>query len=887
MTKVIKTTCPYCGVGCGLKVTQSDNAPVIEPNPEHPANRGRICTKGAALGETLDLDDRLLYPETRGRRVDWNDALDGVAEGFRRAIDRYGPDAVAFYVSGQLLTEDYYVANKLMKGFIGSANIDTNSRLCMSSAVSGHLRAFGEDIVPGCYDDLEQADLIVIAGGNSAWCHPVLFQRIQATREQRPDMKLIVIDPRRTVTADMADLHLGLKPGTDVDLFNGLFHYLDQIGSADKAFIKAHTRDHESTRSICAGSGIETVAAACDLPVEIIERFYSLFAKHERTVTLFSQGINQSSAGTDKVNAIINCHLLTGRIGKPGSGPFSLTGQPNAMGGREVGGLASTLAAHMHFDDPGAIDRLGRFWNSDRVADKPGLKAVELFEAIEGGRIKAVWIMATNPVVSLPNADRVRQALAACELVVVSDCTRTDTTQYADILLPAAAWGEKDGTVTNSERCISRQRSFLPLPGEARPDWWIVTETARRMGYTDAFPYEQPADIFNEHARLSAFENDGNRLFDIGGLADLSSSDYDALQPVQWPLKVGDTVGTARLFSGSAFPNEDKRARFIAVKPRLPAHATSDDYPLILNSGRIRDHWHTLTRTGKSPRLSTHVSEPFVAIHPDNAERLQLADNGLAEVQSRWGKVLARVRVDDGQRCGEIFIPIHWNDQFSRRARVGAAVNPVVDPLSGEPEFKSTPARVRPLPMAWYGFLLLRDRPEPAHINGLDYWVRIRGRDHWRLEMTGIEARSHWAPWARRLLGAVRPDADWLEFADRSAGGYRVASLDADGRLNACLMIATTPAALPERDWLGRLFAKIRLEETDRRALLAARAPDCEDAGATVCSCHGVGRNMLLRAIHEEGIDTPEALGIRLKAGTNCGACVPELRQLIATARPD
>ncbi len=794
---------------------------------------------------------------------------------------------MAFYVSGQLLTEDYYVANKLMKGFIGSGNIDTNSRLCMSSAVAGHQRAFGEDIVPGCYEDLEQAEVIVIVGGNSAWCHPVLFQRIQAARERRGAMKMIVIDPRRTTTAEMADMHLPIRPGTDVALFNGLFNHLAENGLADQSFLETGTNDYETTRQACADYDIDRVAAICDLDRQQVQRFYDWFARHERTMTLFSQGVNQACDGTDKVNAIINCHLLTNRIGKPGSGPFSLTGQPNAMGGREVGGLANTLAAHMGFQADNT-DRLRRFWNSDAIATQPGLKAIDLFQEIEAGNIKAVWIMATNPLVSLPDADSIQRALGTCEFVVVSDCmANTDTTRYADVLLPAAAWGEKDGTVTNSERRISRQRAFLPLPDAAKPDWWIISEVGQRMGYTDAFAYETPADIFREHARLSAFENNGERQFNIGALANLTAGEYNDLQPIQWPVTKHQPQGTARLLTFGDYPVPDRRARFIALTPRHSINATDQDYPLVLNSGRIRDHWHTLTRTGKSPRLNNHTNEPFMAMHPDDATALGLQDRHLATVVTRWGRIIVRISIDNAQRHGEIFVPIHWNDQFSQRARVGAIVNPVVDPLSGEPAFKSTPARVRPCDMGWYGFLLTRDKPQPAHINSLDYWTCIRGHEHWRLEIAGRERHSHWAPWAKRLLGAVTPNADWLEFVDGRRGHYRVASVDADGRLDACLMLATAPASLPGRDWLGRLFAKPLLEEQDRIALLAGRSPGGEDAGAIVCSCHGVGRNTLVRVIREEGLYTTEALGNRLRAGTNCGACIPELRQLIDSCHSD
>ena len=490
----VTTTCPYCGVGCGVVVTRNDNTWSVKGDKSHPANLGRLCSKGSALGETLDLDNRLLQPIVDGQQCDWDTALDAVAERFKKVIEQHGPNAVAFYVSGQLLTEDYYVANKLMKGFIGSANIDTNSRLCMSSSVAGHKRAFGSDTVPGCYEDWDQCELLILTGSNTAWCHPVLYQRIVLAKKNNPEMKIVVIDPRRTATCDIADLHLALKPGADAILFNGLLVWLHERGYGDARFVQEHTEGLDESLRMARwfAPTAEVVAQHCELENESVTTFYKWFSQIEKTVTVYSQGINQSSSGTDKVNAIINCHLLTGRIGKPAMGPFSVTGQPNAMGGREVGALSNQLAAHMDFTDDADINRVERFWNAQNMAQQPGLKAIELFEAVHRGEIKALWIMATNPAVSMPNASRVRQAMQQCDFLVVSDCVRhTDTTHFADVLLPALAWGEKSGTVTNSERRISRQRSFLEAPGEARADWWILSRFAQRMGY-HGFDYQGP-----------------------------------------------------------------------------------------------------------------------------------------------------------------------------------------------------------------------------------------------------------------------------------------------------------------------------------------------------------------------------------------------------------
>jgi assimilatory nitrate reductase catalytic subunit len=623
----VLTTCPYCGVGCGVRAPRDGGD--VAGDEAHPANRGRLCVKGSALAETLGAEGRLLHPMMRDnrepfRRASWDAALARVAGGLRDTIARHGPDSVALYVSGQLLTEDYYAANKLAKGFLGTANIDTNSRLCMSSAVAGHKRAFGSDSVPGCYEDFELADLVVLVGSNTAWCHPVLYQRLLAARRERGGApKIVVIDPRRTATCEDADLHLPVKPGTDVWLFNGLLAYLQRHGVVDRAFVDSHTDGAAAavaTAEQTTGSTAH-VARTCGIAEERLLEFYTLFAKTQRVVTAFSQGVNQSSSGVDKVNSIINCHLLTGRIGKPGMGPFSITGQPNAMGGREVGGLATALAAHLEFGNAQHRGLLRAFWNCPSVPDKPGLKAVDLFEAIHAGRVKAVWIMATNPVASLPNADAVRAALAACELSIVSDImARTDTTLHAHVLLPAAAWGEKDGTVTNSERRISRQRAFVAPPGEARPDWWIVAQVARRMGFGDAFAWNTAHEVFAEHARLSAHEQQlAPRGFNLAGLARLDSAGYDALAPIQWPVPQAGHAGTPRLFGDGRFHHADGRARLLPLVPRAPAHALDDDFPLVLNTGRVRDQWHTMSRSGRSPKLATHTPEPYLEIHPQDA----------------------------------------------------------------------------------------------------------------------------------------------------------------------------------------------------------------------------------------------------------------------------
>ncbi len=873
----ILTTCPYCGVGCGLRANEGRR---LTGDRLHPANRGMLCSKGSALADTLEHDGKLLHPEVDGRRATWEEALDHVAGKFARIIAEHGPDAVAFYVSGQLLTEDYYVANKLMKGFIGSANIDTNSRLCMASAVAAQKRAFGADAVPVCYEDLEAADLVVIAGSNLAWAHPVLYQRLVAEKKKRPAMRVVVIDPRRTATCDIADLHLAITPGTDAHLFNGLLHHLRREDALDLAYIEDHVEGYAAAFAVSREEGYTPkVAKACGVHETELSDFFSLFSRTKKTVTIFSQGINQSSSGVDKGNAIINVHLATGRIGKAGMGPFSITGQPNAMGGREVGGLANQLAAHMDFSDVENINLVASFWNTSRIARNPGLKAVDMFDAIANKKIKAVWIMGTNPVVSMPDADRVRNALLDCELVVVSDCVRrTDTTECADILLPACGWGEKDGTVTNSERCISRQRSFFPASGEARPDWWIITQVAQRMGFSEGFGYTRPSEIFREHATLSGLENDGSRAFDISALSGISDEHYDEMTPMQWPINDRTPDGKARLFEDGRFFTPSGRARMVAIAPRPPAILADTDYPLVLNTGRMRDQWHTMTRTGLVPRLNAHSFEPCVEMHADDAH--EFSEGSLMRISSRHGSMLARLKITDEQRRGSVFVPMHWSETHAKHSRVDALVAPVTDPISGQPESKHTPVRVEACLPFWQGFALSRKR---LSFPDASYCAATMGQGFWRHEIAGDNLPDSWRNWIMASLALASIDSsqdpEWVEYVDAAKGRYRAACL-VEGRLEAVFFISADHR-LPEREWLSSLFSKSRLEPADMVGLLAARSPAGVDTGRIVCACHSVGEKTIVDAIKSQGLKSAEEVGNFLKAGTNCGSCVPEIRRLL------
>ncbi|HTB01859.1 MAG TPA: molybdopterin-dependent oxidoreductase [Bradyrhizobium sp.] len=877
----VSTTCPYCGVGCGVLATPDGRGgAAIAGDPEHPANLGRLCSKGSALGETLALTDRLLYPMIRCskgsmERVVWGDALDHVAHRFAHIIKRDGPGAVAFYLSGQLLTEDYYVANKLMKGFIGSGNVDTNSRLCMSSTVAGQRRAFGADTVPGCYEDLDAADLLVLVGSNAAWCHPVLFQRMLANKVAR-GARIVVIDPRRTDTAGDADLFLGLKPGTDTALFSGLLVHLAEADALDAGYIERHTSGFEDAlaraRNIAGSAGATALATGLSEPD--VATFFQMFAHTPRVVTLFSQGVNQSAQGTDKVNAIINCHLATGRIGKVGASPFSLTGQPNAMGGREVGGLANQLAAHMAFTPPD-IDRVRRFWKAPRIATHEGLKAVQMFEAIGRGEIKALWVMGTNPAVSLPDADVARAALKKLELFVVSENVRSNDTVSAGVhvLLPAQAWGEKSGTVTNSERRISRQRAFLDSPGEAKPDWWIVGEVAKRLGFRAAFEFNSAADIFREHAALSSFENDGSRDFDIGALKTVSDEAFDAMAPLQWPMQWGDIEPRQRLFAHGGFFTGDRKARFTAPEIPLLRTETSAGRPLRLNTGRIRDQWHSMTRSGASPRLGQHLPEPYVEVHPDDALRFGLFDGGFARVTTDYGQCTLKVVVSPRQQRGMLFVPIHWSEATASSARVGALAAPFTDPFSGQPESKATPASIAPYEYVFRGFALSRARLElPAHA----WWARVTVAGGYGYLLADNADLTGWQSWLRSAAGS-----DLAEYKDFGGGVFRAASFASDNRIEACLFLGPARDA---GDWgaVKSLFAAEKLSDDQRRMLLSGKSTDgLANAGAIVCACFGVGCNTILATI-AAGAGTAAQIGTRLKVGTNCGSCIPELKRLIA-----
>jgi len=872
------TTCPYCGVGCGLIASKNANGEIsVQADPAHPANLGRYCSKGAALGETLNprfAPERLTTPTIAGEPTSWQTANYTIAERIRSVKEQYGANAIAFYLSGQLLTEDYYVANKLMKGFIGSANVDTNSRLCMSSAVAAYKRAFGSDTVPCDYRDLEVADLIVLVGSNAAWTHPVLYQRMLAAKEARPELKIVLIDPRETPTAQLADLHLKIKPSSDGFVFQGLMQHLISTGTINQDYIDSYTENFPQIIAACGQLSQAEILDATDVSAEELDRFYRWFAQTDKVVSFYSQGINQSATGTDKATAIINCHLATGRLGYAGAGPFSITGQPNAMGGREVGGLANMLAAHMDFNDQDR-DTVQRFWQAPGIATQPGLKAVDLFKAIHQGEIKFIWIMATNPVVSMPDSNFVRAALEKCETVVISDVTHTDTTAYADIVLPALAWGEKDGTVTNSERCISRQRAFLPPPADAKADWQALSGVASELGYQEQFDYQSSYEVFLEHARLSDFENNGQRDFDIGALIKLDYNDYQNLQPSQWPLRKADGLNepnSARLFSDGRFYTNSGKAQFIATSPTLAkaVNQIRQDNEFVLNSGRSRDQWHTMTRTGYAPSLTQHGLMPELSIHPGDAKRLDLSERSVVRLESQFGQLLVQLKISQQTREGDLFAPMHWSQQFAKHGLVNALAESIVDPVSGQPELKAVKVRLSKVEgLVWQRIISkqgLRCHPE------FEFWSTQFASNAWVTTLATEPANEK-----QNLLCLLNKLACSTTLSVRQSFYNPLKALstqiiDDDAGIFAIASQTNTAENLPSSRWLSQSFLA-----DDAAKIIRGEQGEFADL---VCACFST-TNKEVKGLIKAGANDLATLAAKAGCGSKCGSCRPELNDLI------
>ena len=931
-----RSTCPYCGVGCGV-IIESQGAQItgVRGDPDHPANRGRLCTKGSTLHLTasaaITQQNRLLQPLRRLERggstqpVSWHEALDFAAGQMLRIVDAHGPDALGFYISGQMLTEDYYVFNKLAKGLLGTNNIDSNSRLCMSSAVAGYKRTLGSDAPPACYDDLDTADCLFIVGSNTAWAHPILFRRIEAAKAARPEMRIIVADPRRTDTAGLADLFLPLLPGTDVMLFHGMLHIMLWEGWIDSAFIAAHTTGFEDLKNLVRQATPEKVAQVCGISMADLMQAARWFATSKATLSLYCQGLNQSSSGTAKNAALINLHLATGHIGKPGAGPFSLTGQPNAMGGREVGGMANLLSAHRDLANPDHRAEVAALWGVPDVPSKPGKTAVEMFEAAADGEIKALWIACTNPAQSMPDQTTVRAALARAELVVVQEAfSTTATCAYADLLLPASTWGEKAGTVTNSERRISRVRAAVPAPGQARHDWAIGVDLAHRLeaklrpGLPSLFPYthgtlDQNAEtIWKEHR-----ESTRGRDLDITGLT------YDLLEsvgPQQWPYPEGAHGGQARLYGDGVFPTPDGRARFAsdAYKPVIePRNAR---FAFSLTTGRLRDQWHGMSRTGTLGRLFGHVSEPSVGLHPQDMARLGLQEAQLVAITSPRGRMLIQAKTDAQVAPTQAFLAMHWGSEVlggtNAAGQPAAGVNVLMPsgfcPTSKQPELKHAAVRIEAAKLAWH---LVAQA-----------WLPVEQAERTRAALRELFSGFEFASCVPFSNGAAIADAD----TERHGLLFRAAAAKAPDmaiiqRIEA-LLVLTGPDTLRYTDprlgqsravrlrqsstgdtlvdgillcgdtaseaWLANLLRQSLPAQSLGRQLLSGSATSPVKLAATssqVCACFNVTKSVITDVL-SDCAGSPKERMAQLQAatrcGTNCGSCLPEIKRLVS-AIPD
>ena len=895
--RATKTTCPYCGVGCGVLATPDGNGgAAIAGDPDHPANFGRLCSKGSALGETVGLESRLLYPMIRCKgvleRVAWSDALDHVAHRMQHIVARDGADAVAFYLSGQLLTEDYYVANKLMKGFLGTANVDTNSRLCMSSSVAGHRRAFGADTVPGCYEDLEQADLLVFVGSNAAWCHPVLFQRMLKPRKRARRAMIVVIDPRRTDTATTPISSSASSPAPT----RRCSPACSSISPQWRAGSGLHRAAHVGLRRR-AGARAQHRAAdrrdrAGDRPAEQdVATFFKMFRDTERVVTLYSQGVNQSAPGTDKVNAILNS-IRDASASRRRKSALSTAISPRAASASRAPRRSRSPASPTRWAaarSAASPTSSPRIWISRRPtstacggsgrrrASPPmkGLKAVQLFEAINRGEVKALWVMGTNPAVSLPDADVVREALKKLELFVVSENVLSNDTVDAGphVLLPALAWGEKSGTVTNSERRISRQR-VVPA-GAGRGAAGLVDperdRKAPRLRRQLRLQIRRPT-FSASMPRFRLSRTMAARDFDIGALTSLSDEAFDALKPVHGRAREGEAAGE-RFFANGGFFTNDGKGRFVA--PEVPAlrGETGPSRPLRLNTGRIRDQWHTMTRTGLSQRLGAHLPEPFVEIHPDDASKHGIAHDGYARITTDYGQCILKVVVSDRQQRGTLFAPIHWSAMNASHGRVGALVQSFTDPFSGQPESKATPAAISPYEYVFRGFALSRKQLDlPPNL----MWTRVTVTGGFGYLFADNADLSRWPAWLDGVAGE-----DVADYRDFGGGVYRAASFAGD-RIETCLFVGPAHDA---GDWevVKSLFVADHVTDEQRRMLLSGKSTEgAASTGPIVCACFGVGRGTICDTI-ASGARTAAEIGAKLKAGTNCGSCIPELKRLIAT----
>ena len=905
-----KATCCYCGVGCGVLI-QSDGRQVlgVRGDPEHPANFGRLCSKGSTLHLSaqpmIQKQVRALYPEMRNdraeprSRADWDDTLNVLARRFAETIAQHGPDSVAFYISGQLLTEDYYVFNKLAKGLIGTNNIDSNSRLCMSSAVAGYKQTLGADAPPTCYEDIDLAEVIFIVGSNTAYAHPVLYRRIEDARKNNPNLKVIVADPRRTDTAREADLFLAILPGTDVALFNGMLHLCLWEDLVDTTYIAEHTEGFAELKQTVRDYTPAFVAQICGISEADLLQAARWFGQSKATLSLYCQGLNQSASGTAKNAALINLHLATHQIGKPGAGPFSLTGQPNAMGGREVGGMANLMSGHRDLANPEHRAEIAHLWGVSDVPATPGKTAVDMFEAVRQGEIKIIWIVCTNPAQSMPDQNLIREALNKAELVIVQEAyASTATVPYADILLPATTWAEKSGTVTNSERRITRVNAAIDAPGETKHDWEVATLFARKleglMGKSNSiFNYETPEQIWNEHR-----ESTRGRDLDITGLSYRILEEKGAQQ---WPFPTGVNEGKKRLYEDGIFPTANGRAKFVNTVYLPVADKIDARHPFSLNTGRLRDQWHGMSRTGTVAQLFSHASEPTINMSSQDMERRFLKTGDLVYVTNKRGSQIFPVSESDEMRAGQVFIAMHWGEEYvSGRGHgvnfnvgVNALTSPSIDPSSKQPELKHAAVKILKAELPWrflaFGWvdseqaLILQQALKP-YMREFAYASCVPfGRDKIGVLFRAADeypAAPELIKKIETLFGIV--GADVLRYDDTKRGNARHI-LIRNGALAAVVLAGDTSA----ESWLkAYLLDQEPVAKLGRLLLMpSTSAPQgFTPRGKVVCSCLNVADteiNTALASIVGPPVDVLARLQTRLKCGTNCGSCVPELKKMI------
>jgi len=921
-----KSTCPYCGVGCGVIIESEGNQITgVRGDPLHPANFGRLCSKGSNLHLTataaVTQQTRLLHPMQRANRdaaperISWDAALDTTAQKFAQVITDHGPDAVGFYISGQLLTEDYYVFNKLAKGLIGTNNIDSNSRLCMSSAVAGYKQTLGADAPPACYDDVNHAGCIFIVGSNTAFAHPILFRRIEDAKKANPAMKIIVADPRRTDTVELADLFLPIQPGTDVMLFNGMLHIMLWEGWIDNDFINTHTDGFDALKATVRDCTPELTADICGIKKEDLFAAAKMFATSKSTLSLYCQGLNQSTSGTAKNAALINMHLATKQIGKPGAGPLSLTGQPNAMGGREVGGMANLMSGHRDLANPQHREEIQKLWNVPSVPSTPGKTAVEMFQAAADGQIKVLWIVCTNPAQSMPDQAVVRKALERAELVIVQEAFATTATcAYADILLPATTWGEKEGTVTNTERRVSRVRPAVAAPSETRHDWSIAAEFSRRLekllpvkSTQSMFAYETPESVWLEHR-----ESTRGRDLDITGMS------YALLEatPLQWPMKEGESAGKERLYEDNVFPTADGKAKFVNTVYKPVAEPRESRFPFSLTTGRLRDQWHGMSRTGTLGKLFGHVAEPTVQMNVQDMTRRLIQEGDLVHVTSKRGSILLPVQASKEVGMSQAFIAMHWGEEFlsgqssngERLAGVNAITTSSFCPTSKQPELKHAAVKILKAELPWtlLGVAWLPSDQALAAREALKALMRLfpfascvpfgDGEVFKGVARTGLlfRAAGHEAPTEDVLkqiegvlgLSVSAGSTQVMRYADKKKGQHRTIKLTGNrehAELEAFLLAGDTRSEA----WVKTLLQDSLPAQSYGRMLLVpgSKAPIAvQSRGKAVCTCFNVTDAAITEQLAKSfGSDERRLTELQtsLKCGTNCGSCVPELKRMI------